>query len=204
MMTYATDVDRSVLRAEGWAARLFAAADEGKIEVTDVTGLMIDYIAPSLDTTILGTGHMLYQLGCHPEQWDLVRERDDLVPRAVNEALRFEAPVRAFSRFAVEDYDVGGTTIPAGDRVLVLYASGNRDERHYPHPDRFDVTRDAKDHLGFGYGVHTCAGGYLAQLEMQSLLRAMRGRVRKIEVGEPVVAMNNVLRGHRSFRASFG
>jgi cytochrome P450 len=200
---YVAEVDRSQLRPEGWAARLFAAADRGEIEPSDVTGMLIDYVAPSLDTTILGTGHLLYQLGRHPEQWDLVRADDAWVARAIDEALRLESPVRAFTRMAVADYHVDGTTIPAGDRVLVLYASANRDERHYPDPDRFDVARDAKDHVGFGHGVHRCAGSYLAELEMQALLRAMASRVRRIEIGEPTIALNNVLRGYRGFRASF-
>jgi cytochrome P450 len=111
--------------------------------------------------------------------------------------------VRAFTRLAVEDYSVDGTVVPAGDRVLIMYAAANRDERRYPEPDRFDVTRDAKDHLGFGHGVHRCAGSYLAELEMGALLRAMVARVRRIEIGEPTVALNNVLRGYRAFRASF-
>jgi len=191
------------LDPDGWAAALFTAADEGRIEPGDISGMLFDYVAPSLDTTILGTGHLLFQLGRHPDQWDLVRHEAAWVPRAVDEALRLESPVRAFTRLAVADYDVGGTTIPAGDRVLIMYAAANRDERRYPDPDRFDVTRDAKDHLGFGHGVHRCAGSYLAELEMESLLRAMATRVRRIEVGEPAVALNNVLRGYQSFRAAF-
>jgi cytochrome P450 len=200
---YAAAVDRSTLRPEGWAARLFAAADRGEIEPQDVSGMLIDYVAPSLDTTILGTGHLLFQLGRHPEQWDLVRADPAYIPRAIDEALRLESPVRAFTRLAVADYGVDGTTIPAGDRVLVLYASANRDERHYPDPDRFDLGRDAKDHVGFGHGVHRCAGSHLAELEMQALLRAMAARVRRIEIGEPSIALNNVLRGYRGFRVSF-
>jgi cytochrome P450 len=203
MIGYARSIERSRLRAGGWAARVFEAVDEARLDADDARGLLIDYIGPSLDTTILGTGQLLFQLGRHPEQWELVRASPELIPRAVDEALRLEAPVRAFTRLAVEDYDCGGTTIPAGDRVLILYASANRDERHFPDPERFDVTRDAKDHVGFGHGVHRCAGGYVAELEMQSLLRAMAARVRRIEVGEPVAAVNNVLRGYRSFRASF-
>ena len=203
MVGYAAGVERSRLRRDGWAALLFEAADQGRLEPSDVPGLLIDYIAPSLDTTLLGTSQLLFQLGRHPEQWDLVRGDPARIPRAVDEALRFEAPVSAFSRLAIADYDAGGTTIPAGDRVLILYASANRDERHFADPDRFDVTRDAKDHVGFGHGVHRCAGGYLAELEMQSLLRAMAARVQRIQVYEPVVAMNNVLRGFRSFQASF-
>jgi cytochrome P450 len=203
MVAYANAVQRDDLRPDGWAARLFRAADDRLIEAGDVAGMLIDYIAPSLDTTILGTGHLLYQLGRHPEQWDLVRARPELIPRAVDEALRLEAPVRAFSRLTAGDYDVGGTIIPAGARVLVLFGSANRDERRYADPDTFDVTRDAKDHVGFGHGVHRCAGAFLAQLEMQSLLRAMASRVRRIEVGEPELMLNNVLRGYRSFAATF-
>jgi cytochrome P450 len=203
MMSYAVGVERATLVPDGWAAQLFAAADAGKIEPTDVASMLIDYIAPSLDTTILGLGHLLLQLGRHPEQWAMIRADPELIPRAIEEALRLDAPVRAFSRYAVADYDVAGTTIPAGSRVLVLFASGNRDERRYPDPDRFDVTRDARDHMGFGHGVHRCAGSHVAQLEMQSLLRAMVTRVTTIEVGPPEIGLNNVLYGYRSFRAVF-
>lgn len=203
MLEYAGSVDRGALRPDGWAARLFRAADDGLIERGDVAGMLIDYIAPSLDTTILGTGHLLHLLSRDPQQWDLVRTHPELIPRAVDEALRYEAPVRGFSRLAAAAYEVDGTTIAAGERVLVLFGSANRDERRYADPDRFDVTRDAKDHVGFGHGVHRCAGAFLAQLEMQSLLRAMAARVQRIEVGEPEPMLNNVLRGYRSFVASF-
>lgn len=203
MLEYARGIERDQLRPDGWAARVFAAVDDGRLDETDARGLLIDYIAPSLDTTILGTSQLLFQLGRDPEQWALVRANPELIPRAVDEAVRLGTPVRGFSRLAVADYDCDGTTIPAGDRVLVLYASANRDERRFVDPDRFDVTRDAKDHVGFGHGVHRCAGGYVAELEMQSLLRAMVARVRRIEVGEPERALNNVLGGFRGFRASF-
>jgi cytochrome P450 len=133
----------------------------------------------------------------------MIRADPELVPRAIDEALRLDAPVRAFSRFAVADYDVAGTTIPRGARVLILFASANRDERRFADPDRFDVHRDARDHLGFGHGVHRCAGSHVAQLEMQSLLRAMVARVATIEVGPPAVGLNNVLYGYRGFRAAF-
>jgi cytochrome P450 len=204
MLDYARGIEPRLLRPDGWAMRLVQAADAGQCDASDVLGLLLDYIAPSLDTTILSMGHLLFQFGRNPKQWERVRASpDELIPRAVDEALRFEAPIRAFTRRAVEDYDVEGTRIAAGDRVLIIFASANRDERRYTDPDHFDVTRDARDHLSFGYGVHRCAGAYLAELEMQSLLRAMVTRVRQIEVGEPVVALNNVLRGYRTFRASF-
>ena len=77
-------------------------------------------------------------------------------------------------------------------------------ERSSGTTSRACVTRNAKDHVGFGHGVHRCAGAYLAQLEMQALLRAMVTRVETIEVGKPQFLVNNVLRGYRSFRVSFG
>jgi cytochrome P450 len=75
--------------------------------------------------------------------------------------------------------------------------------RRYEDPDRFDLMRDARDHVAFGHGVHRCAGGHLAQLELEALLRALVLRVRRIEVGEPEILMSNVLRGYRAFPASF-
>jgi cytochrome P450 len=203
LASYIAGLERSQLRPDGWAARLYAAADAGRIDAGDISGMLIDYVAPSLDTTILGTGHLLFQLGRHPEQWERVRADPALIPRAIHEALRLESPVRAFSRLAIADYDVDGTVIPAGDRVLVMYGAANRDERRFADPDRFEVTRDARDHLGFGHGVHRCAGSYLAELEMEALLRAMAARVGHIEIGEPALALNNVLRGYRGFRVSF-
>ena len=181
---------------------MFAAADGGRLDPEDVPGLLVDYIAPSLDTTILGTGHLLYLLGTHPDQYEKVRANPALIPAAVHEALRFESPVRAFTRFAEGSYSAGGVSIPAGARVLILYGSANRDERHYPEPDRFELTHDARDHLAFGQGVHRCAGGHLAQLELEALLGALVARVARIEVGEPEILMSNMLRGYRSFSAA--
>jgi cytochrome P450 len=202
MARYALGVERKHLDPTGWAARLFEAAEAGRIDPEDVPGLLIDYIAPSLDTTILASGHLLYLLGAHPEQWERVRSHPALMTGAVNEALRFEAPVRAFTRFAAQRYQADQVVIPAGERVLVMFGAANRDERRYPDPDRFDVARDARDHLGFGHGVHRCAGGHLAQLELEALLGALTRRVRRIEVGEPAPLLSNVLRGYRSFAAS--
>jgi cytochrome P450 len=203
MAKYATEIAREKLAPAGWAARMFAAADGGELAGEDVRGLLIDYIAPSLDTTILGTGHLLYLLGSHPEQYERVRANPEAIAGAVHEALRFESPVRAFTRYAASDYDAGGVTIPKGERALILYGSANRDERRYADPDRFDVGRDARDHVAFGYGVHRCAGGFLAQLEMESLLRALAAHVRTIEVGEPTWLLSNVLRGYAGFPAAF-
>ena len=115
---------------------------------------------------------------------------------AISEVLRLESPVPYFTRMSVRDADVGGISLPSGSRVLVCYASANRDERTWPDPERFDVRRDgAKNQLAFGHGPHECVGMPLARLEMHSLFSALAKRVKRFTAGEPVRALNNNLRG---------
>lgn len=186
---------RQRLRPGSWGDRIFEAADRGEIEPERCPVLMRDYLGPSLDTTIFATANLILLFGKHPEQWDLVREEPVLIPNAINEALRLESPIRGFTRCLAADAAIGSTIIPAGSRVLLLYASANRDERKWQDPERFDVRRRASDHLGFGNGTHMCAGLHLARLEMTALLEVLVERVRRFEIGQPVLAFNNVLRG---------
>ena len=117
--------------------------------------------------------------------------------------MRIGTPVRAFTRLADTDYREGEVFIPAGDRVVILYAAANHDERHYPNPEVFDIERNAKDHVAFGFGVHRCAGAHLAQLDMECLLDAMVRKVTTIDVTDPTPFPSNMLSGFASFRAGF-
>jgi len=157
--------------------------------------MMRDYISPSLDTTILATGSLIWLLGRFPDQWDRIRADESLIPTAINEAVRLESPVRGFTRVATRDVVYDDQVISAGSRALLLYGSANRDERKWDHPERFDVTRDNRDHLGFGFGAHTCVGMHLARLEITALMKAFAKRVSRFELGEPKRAMSNTLRG---------
>jgi len=201
---YIAELDREELAPEGWAAGLYRAADEGKIDMDEARKLVFDYVAPSLDTTILGTGHLLYQLGRHPEQFAKIKNDRSLITSAGHEALRIGSPVRAFTRLATTDYEAGDVFVPDGDRVAILYAAANHDERHFPDPGTFDIERNAKDHVAFGFGTHRCAGAHLADLEMQCLLDAMARKLTTIEVGDPTPFSSNMLSGFASFPASFG
>lgn len=189
------DEIRSRLRPGSWGDRIFAAADRGEVEPERCPVLMRDYLGPSLDTTIFATANLVLLFGRHPAQWDLVRSDPALIPNAINEALRLESPVRGFTRHLAADATIGALTIPRESRVLLLYGSANRDERKWQEPERFDVKRRANDHLGFGNGTHMCAGLHLARLEMTALLEVLVERVASFEIGEPVLALNNVLRG---------
>jgi cytochrome P450 len=98
---------------------------------------------------------------------------------------------------------VSGACLPQGARVLISYASANRDERHYPVPDAFDVRRNPRDHVGWGHGAHTCVGMHLARLEMEVLLSALVRHVARIEVGFPERLHNNCLQGYSALPATF-
>ena len=184
------------LKANGWADRIYQAAARGEIPVDQCPGMMREYIAPSLDTTIFATGHLLRLFGEHPDQWRLLKQDRALLPGAINEALRMEAPIRLFSRYVRAASTFGEVTVPDGDRLIVLYASANRDERKWENPDRFVITRQNRDHVTFGFGIHACSGMHLARMEMTALMNAMLDRVESFEVGEPTLSWNNTLRGY--------
>lgn len=178
-----------------WAARVYAAADEGLISMQQAPLLLFDYLGPSLDTTISATGHLLHQLAQHPEQWALLQKNPALIPSAIDEAVRLESPIRAFTRLSADESQIGGVAVPAGSRLLLLYGSANRDERKWDRPACFDIRRsNVSDQIGFGVGRHVCAGQHLARLEMACILRAMVERIETFEVGEPVIQHNNFLR----------
>ncbi|MEZ5752595.1 MAG: cytochrome P450/oxidoreductase [Paracoccaceae bacterium] len=185
------------LKPGGWARRIFEVGPERGLSPETCAQLMRDYINPSLDTTISTTGQIIKFLADAPDQWDLLRDRPDLIPNAVEEAVRMATPIRAFTRYVAKDSEIAGHPIPAGKRVLVIYASANRDPRKYADPDRFDVTRDVHNHVGFGQGVHMCMGMHLARLEITLLLQALRRRVQRFHlIGVPEVAMNNSIRAY--------
>src|SRR5690242_515054 len=133
---------------------LLIAADEGKLTHGECPPLMVDYLAPSIDTTMSAISNALYLFASHPEQWQLLKDEPGLMPNAINEVVRYEPPLRAFARYVAQQTEIGGVTIPPGARVLVMYASANRDEREWDEPDVFDIRRDAGRQLGFGQGAH--------------------------------------------------
>lgn len=186
------------LKPDGWADKLYQAADRGEVSAAQCPGMMREYIGPSLDTTIYATGHLLRQLGSNPQQWQLLKDDRSLIPHAINEALRFESPIRLFSRYVREDSMFEDVLVPAGSRLIVLYASANRDERKWDKPDTFDIMRKPSGHVAFGVGVHSCAGMHLARLEITALITAMLDRIESFTVGEPTLARNNTLRGFQT------
>lgn len=177
------------------------AAKRGEITQQEALTMMIGYANAGLDTTINAIASTLWLFSINPDQWKLVRENPDLVSSAFLEGVRMESPAQFFSRVTTRDVEIEGITIPKGARVLHSYGSANRDERHYPDPDRFDVTRNPVDNLAFDVGVHNCPGRTLALMEGQALFTAMAEKVSKIELVEaPTWIPNSITRGPSTFR----
>lgn len=192
-----------VLKPGSWALQLFGRAAAGEIPPEWVPQLLPDYLGPSLDTTISVTGQLIYHLGKNPDQWEMLKEDPSLIPNAVLEGVRLASPIRSFTRTVTEDFELGGVILPKGARVMMLYSCANRDERKFHNPDVLDVTRDTSGHLGFGTGIHICAGQHLAKMEIEALLQAMVTRVDTIEVSEPTLALNNTIYGFASLPVTF-
>lgn len=180
------------LKEGGLARRIFDLAPENGFTEEEAAQLMRDYIAPSLDTTIAATGYIPYFFAHNPQQWEYLQNNPELVPNAVEEIVRLVSPIRSFARYINEDTSLSGVDLPEGERIMVVYGAANRDERVFENPDKFDITRKVRKHVGFGFGVHTCMGLHLARREMVNLIEAMRTRVKCWHIaGETERAMNN-------------
>ena len=204
-ISYASNPDtHAQLKPGSWAHSVREACEAGEISEKELSLVLLDFIGPSLDTTINATSNLLWLFGQDQEQWKLLCSEPTLVKSAINEVLRIEAPIRGFTRYVADDYRFGDFTLPKASRVFILYASANRDERKWTDPDRFDITRAAVDQLSFGMGAHMCAGQHLAKLEITALLNALIRHVERFSVSNPVWFRNNLLRGLRSFDVTIG
>ncbi|HEY1652942.1 MAG TPA: cytochrome P450 [Acidimicrobiales bacterium] len=199
MTAFAHQLAQSDLPPASMAAGVLEAAAAGDIDATRCPMVIIDYLAPSLDTTISAVGNAMWLFATHPEQWQLLRDDPSRVKHAFNEVLRVESPINCFSRVVTTDTTIDDVDIAAGARILVSFASANRDERRWDRADEFDITRESAGHVAFGFGIHACAGMGLARLEGAAILSALVDRVETIElVGAPVRKLNNLIRAFRS------
>jgi cytochrome P450 len=158
------------------------------------------------DSTVNTIAHCVLTLLRHPESLDLLRERPVLIPRAIEEVLRLQSAVQFFpSRSATADIEIGGTVIPKGSAVHLLYGAANRDPKRFPDPEKFDPERKDNEHVGWGRGVHSCVGGPLARLEVNLALENFLRRVEnpRLVVDPPPYRRNQIFRGPRHLLVDF-
>ncbi len=150
------------------------------------------------DTTASSISGAVYELARRPDQLAKVRDDPALIPGLVEESARWVSPVKHFMRAASRDTELRGRQIKAGDRLMLLYASANRDEEVFSRPDRFDVEREIR-HVAFGTGPHVCVGMHVARLEMRVLFEELLPRIQGIELtGEPRWLKTNFVGGLKS------
>ncbi len=137
---------------------------------SEVSGLMMVLFLGGVESTAGLTGNLFKLLAENPDQRELLQRDPTLIPDAVEEALRLITPLQLTARNTSREVTVHGVTIPQGGRVVLIPGAANRDERQFPDPDRFDITRGRSRHLGFGEGVHGCLGAPLARLEARIAL----------------------------------
>ena len=158
------------------------------------------FVSGGAETTRTVIAHGLRAFCDFPEQWELLAQRPELVPTAVEELLRWVTPLNNMFRTVVRDTEIGGQAMAAGDRVMLLYPSANRDESVFDEPFRFDVTRDPNPHLAFGNGTHFCLGATLARQLLKLLFVTLTSRFTDLRVlREPDVEPNIFARAVRSF-----
>jgi cytochrome P450 len=155
--------------------RLVAANENASMSDDELLASCILLLFAGNETTTKLIGNSILCLAQHPLQRQCVAEEPTLLNGAVEELVRFMGPPQAEFRLALEDVALGEAKICAGELMMVLLGCANRDPKHFPNPDQFDVTRSPNDHIGFSHGIHFCLGASLARLETRVVLSRLLG-----------------------------
>jgi cytochrome P450 len=172
----------------------------------DVIQFVLLLLVAGNETTTNLIGNAANALLDHPSQLDRVIDDPSLIPKVIEETLRFEPPLTVGFRNTTRDVEIGGVSIPKGRNVAFLIGSANRDERRFEEPDRFDIERDASGHVGFGFGAHFCLGSSFARLQARTALTALIPELRNVRrTGPPSSFIDSFLvRGRQSLELRRG
>jgi len=169
------------------------------MEPMEYLGNLLLLIVGGNDTTRSTMSASVLCLDRNPQQFARLKADPGLIPNMVSETIRWQTPLAHMRRQALEDVELGGQTIRKGDKVVMWYASGNRDERFFDDPHAFDMDRaNLRKHLSFGFGIHRCMGNRLAELQLHTLWEELLKRFERIEVvGEPRRNLSVFVKGYR-------
>ncbi|HEY6420617.1 MAG TPA: cytochrome P450 [Candidatus Binataceae bacterium] len=165
---------------------LVAAHDEAEaLNAAELLQFVVLLLLAGNETTTNLIGNGMLALGRHRDQLERLRKNPELMPKAIDEMLRYDGPVQATFRTATRDTMVGGTEIKSGTGAFVIVAAANRDPAQFADPERFDITRDPNDHLAFGEGIHYCLGAALARMEGAIAIGAALDRFPRLRLKDP-------------------
>jgi cytochrome P450 len=195
---------RENLDPEGLGMQMFLAADRGEITHDEAKLLVGILLSAAADTTIITMANAIRAFSIYPDQYQLLRSDPSLARAAFEESLRWDSPSRMAGRIAMRDVEIEGVTIPRGERCGLMFAAANRDPRKWTEPDKFEIQRDNRGHVGWGYGVHSCVGRVLAGLEADALLGAIVRHIARFEpAGEPEPWMTTIGHGPEKLPVRF-
>jgi cytochrome P450 len=184
-----------------------AELDGQRLSDEDVFAFLRLLLPAGAETTYRSSSNLFYGLLTNPDQLEALRADRGLMRQAIEEGLRWEAPLTGIARTTTRDVEVGGVKIPAGSAVGVCLGAANRDPARFPNPDRFDIFRDLKQHMAFAFGPHTCLGVHLARMETRVVLNAVLDRLPglRLDPAAPDVHITGLaFRAPRSLPVLFG
>jgi len=177
----------------------------GKLDANELVLFLILMLVAGNETTTNLIGNAIHLLLDRPDDLAAVEADASLVPGLVEESLRYVSPIQMLPRGVTRDTEIAGTRIREGEHVLVLYASANRDSRKYANGDAFELRRNPKEHLAFGFGIHFCLGASLARLEGRVAFEELFARIRNLRraPGEVRFLESGILRGPKTLPVAF-
>jgi cytochrome P450 len=180
---------RRVRPTDDLIGALVRARDEDNDRLTEdeMVRMAAGLLAAGHETTVTQIPNFVYVLLTHPEQLARLRAEPDLVPTAVEELMRYVplGVASSFARYAVEDVELGGVLIRAGDPVIGSLGSANRDGEVFAEPETLDLHRSTNPHIGFGHGAHHCVGAQLARMELQVAVATLLARLPELRFAGP-------------------
>ncbi|HEX8825468.1 MAG TPA: cytochrome P450 [Archangium sp.] len=185
METYLQEVldNRRAALGDDMVSELIRARVDGEsLTNEELMGFLFLLLLAGLETTTNLLSHSARMLAAHPDVMARLRADPSLIPRFIEEVLRYEPPSQATLRVCTRDVVLGGVNLPRGAPVLLLQASATHDERQFPDPERFNIDREGQQSLPFGHGIHFCLGAPLARLEARVALDVLLARVGRVEL----------------------
>jgi cytochrome P450 len=182
-----------------------AEVDGDRLTDADIAAFFVLLSVAANDTTRQTTSHAMKALTDFPDQraW-LLGAFDDRIGSAVEEFIRWASPVMTFRRTAATDFELGGQTVLAGEKVVMFYSSGNWDTESFDHPERLDLSRSPNPHMGFGGGgTHFCLGAHVARAQLRAIFGELLRQLPDIQAGEPTYVPGNFIHAVRSMPCTF-
>jgi beta-dihydromenaquinone-9 omega-hydroxylase len=177
--------DNGLLGNSTVLGQLAAHAEHGRLSDSELSLFAVLLMVAGFETSANMISTLFLTLADYPDQLELLTQRPELIPMAIEEQLRFMSPVQNICRTTRADYPVGDAVIPAGSLVLLSWGAANRDPRQFDDPDVFRADRRPAGHLAFGAGIHGCPGAQLARMEGQAVLREVVANIDRIDLVEP-------------------